>query len=193
VVFKECVSQLGAAHGGPVGGAPCTPGIKIHGLLHLGHFIHNQAGAAQVVFEQVVLALGGLGTAAVEHLFDHDIAEGALPFFATVGVGDLLYRADVKRVGNAAIAAVGVCAAVAASVGPILKFYFVVAFDNLTWFIKAGVADGSAIAANVVAVGVVGVTVSSGAGDGMGAGCACAVAVTAHIGFVGDIADGVVG
>ena len=193
MVFKECVSQLGAAHGGPVGGAPGTPGIEVHGLLHLGDLIHDQAWAAQVVFEQVVLALGGLGAAAVERLFDHDIAEGALPFFAAVGVGDLLYRADVKRVGNAAIAAVGVCAAVAASVWPVLKFYFVVAFDDLAGFIKAGVADGAAIATNIVAVGVVGVTVSSGAGDGMGAGCACAVAVTAHIGFVGDIADGVVG
>ena len=61
---------------------------------------------------------------AIEGVFDNHIADGALPFFASVGVGDLLYRADVKRVGNATIAAVGDGAAVAASVGPIFKFNF---------------------------------------------------------------------
>ena len=71
MVFKECVGELCAAHGGPVGVSSGTPGIKIHGLLHLGHFIHNQAGAAQMIFEDIVLALGGLGAAAVEHLFYH--------------------------------------------------------------------------------------------------------------------------
>ena len=67
------------------------------------------------------------------------------------------------------------------------------AFDDLTGFVEAGVADGAAIATGVVAIGVVGVGLTTGAGDGMGACCACAVAVTAHIAFVGDIADGVVG
>ena len=97
-------------------------------------------------------------------MFDNHIADGALPLFAAVGVGDLLYRADVKGVGNAAIAAVGVCAAVAASVWPVFKFNFVVAFDDLAGLIKAGVADGSAVAANNVAIGVVAVGLTAGAG-----------------------------
>ena len=192
MVFKECVGELCAAHGGPVGVSSGTPGVEVHGLLYLGDFVHYYAGAAEVVFEDIVFCFGGLGAAAVEHLFYHDIAEGAFPFFAAVGVGDLLYRAYVKCVGNTAVSGVGVGAAIAASVWPIFKFNFVAAFDDLAGFIKAGVADGSAIAANIVAIGVIGVAVSSGAGDRMGAGCACAVAVTAHIGLVGDIADGVV-
>lgn len=161
--------------------------------MYLGHFVHDQAGAAEVVFEQVVFALAGLAAAAVEGVFDNHIADAALPLFAAVGVGDLLYRADVKGVGNAAIAAVGVCAAVAASVWPVFKFNFVAAFYNLTWLIKAGVADGSAIAAGVVAIGVVAVGLAAGAGHGMGASAAGTIAVTADIGFVGDIAYGVEG
>ena len=118
-----------------------------------------------MVFEQVVFGFGGLGAAAVEHLLDNQVADGALPFFAAVRVGDLLYRAYVKCVGDTAIAAVGVCAAVAASVWPVLKFNFVAAFYNLTWLIKAGVADGAAIAANIVAIGVVAVGLTAGTGD----------------------------
>ena len=185
MVFKECVGELCAAHGGPVGGASGTPGIKIHGLLYLGHFIHNQAGAAQMIFEDIVLALGGLGAAAVEHLFYHDIADGAFPFFAAVGVGDFFNTADIQCVGDTSIAGIGVGATVAASVWPILKFNFVAAFDDLTGFVEAGVADGAAVSADIVAIGVVGVGLTASAGDGMGAGIACAVAVTAHISFCG--------
>jgi len=146
-----------------------------------------------VVFEQVVFGFGGLGTACVECLFDDQVADGALPLFAAVGVGDLFYRAYVKRVGNTAITAVGVGAAIAVSVWAVFKFNFVTAFYNFIWLIKTGVADGSAIAAGVVAVGVIDVDLAASTCDGMGAGCACAVAVVAYIGFVGDIADGVEG
>jgi len=116
-----------------------------------------------------VFGFGGLGAAAVERLFDDQITDGALPFFAAVGVGDLFNRAYVERVGNTAIAAIGVGAAIAASVWPIFKFNFVAAFNNFIWLIKAGVADGSAIAAGVVAIGVIDVGLASGAGDCMGA------------------------
>ena len=66
------------------------------------------------------------------------------------------------------------------------------AFDDLTGFVEAGVADGAAVSADIVAIGVVGVGLTASAGDSMGAGIACAVAVVADITFVGDIADGVV-
>ena len=192
MVFKECVGELCAAHGGPVGVSSGTPGIEVHGLLYLGDFVHDNAGAAEGVFEDIVFCFGGLGAAAVEHLFNHDITDGALPLFAAVGVGDFFYRAYVKRVGDTSIAGVGVGAAVAASVWPVLKFYFVAAFDDLAGFVEAGVADGAAVSADIVAVGVVAIGLTTGAGDGMGAGIACAVAVVADITFVGDIADGVV-
>ena len=122
-----------------------------------------------MVFKQIVFGFGGLGSSAVERLFDDQVANGALPLFAAVGVGDLFNRAYVERVGNTAIAAIGVGAAIAASVWPIFKFNFVAAFNNFIWLIKAGVADGSAIAAGVVAIGVIDVGLASGAGDCMGA------------------------
>ena len=146
-----------------------------------------------MVFKQIVFGFGGLRAAGVERLFDDQVADGALPLFAAVGVGDLFYRAYVKRVGNTAIAAVGVGAAIARSIWSVFKFNFVAAFDDLAWLIKAGVADGSAIATGVVAIGVIDVGLAAGAGDGMGAGCACAIAVVTYIGLVGDIADGVEG
>ena len=140
-----------------------------------------------------MFGFGGLCSSAVERLLDDQVANGALPLFAAVWVGDLFYTADIQRVGNTAIAAIGVGAAIAASVWPVLKFNFVAAFDDLAWLIKAGVADGSAIAAGVVAVGVIDVDLAASTCDGMGAGCACAIAVVTYIGFVGDIADGVEG
>ena len=122
-----------------------------------------------MVFEQVVFGFGGLCSSAVERLLDYQVANGALPLFAAVWVGDLFYTADIQRVGNTAITAVGIGAAIAASVWPVFKFNFVAAFDDLAWLIKAGVADGSAIAAGVVAIGVIDVGLASGAGDCMGA------------------------
>ena len=116
-----------------------------------------------------MFGFGGLCSSAVERLLDDQVADGALPLFAAVGVGDLFNRANVECVGNTAITAVGICAAIAASVWPIFKFNFVAAFNNFIWLIKAGVADGSAIAAGVVAIGVIDVGLASGAGDGMGA------------------------
>ena len=193
MVFKECVGEFCAAHGGPVGVSSGTPGVEVHGLLYLGDFVHDNAGAAEVVFEDIVFCFGGLGAAAVEHLFYHDITDGAFPLFAAVGVGDFFNTADIQGVGDTSIAGVGVGAAVAASVWPVLKFNFVAAFDDLAGFVEAGVADGAAVSADIVAIGVVAIGLTTGAGDGMGAGIACAVAVTAHIRFVGDIADGVVG
>ena len=193
MVFKECVGELCAAHGGPVGVSSGTPGVEVHGLLYLGDFVHYYAGAAEVVFEDIVFCFGGFGARTIKVVLDHEVANGAFPFFAAVGVGDLLYRAYVKCVGNTAVSGVGVGAAIAASVWPVLKFNFVAAFDDLAGFVEAGVADCAAIATGVVAIGVVGVGLAAGAGDGMGAGCACAIAVVAHIGLVGDIADGIVG
>ena len=140
-----------------------------------------------------MFGFGGLCSSAVERLLDDQVANGALPLFAAVWVGDLFYTADIQRVGNTAIAAIGIGATIAASVGPVFKFNFVAAFDDLAWLIKAGVADGSAIATGVVAVGIVDVRLASGAGDSVGASCACAIAVVAYIGFVGDVADGVEG
>ena len=52
MVFKECVGELCAAHGGPVGVSSGTPGVEVHGLLYLGDFVHYYAGAAEVIFEQ---------------------------------------------------------------------------------------------------------------------------------------------
>ena len=140
-----------------------------------------------------MFGFGSLGAAGVERLFYHDITDGAFPFFAAVGVGDLFNRAYVERVGNTAITAVGVGAAIAVSVWAVFKFNFVATFNNFIWLIKAGVADGSAIAAGVVAVGVIDVDLAASTCDGMGAGCACAIAVVTYIGFVGNVADGVEG
>ena len=193
MILKERISQLCTTHGCPIGGASGAPWVEVHGLLYLGDFVHDDAWAAEVVFEQIVFGFCGLRAAAVERLLDDQVADGALPFFAAVGVGDFFNRAYVKRVGNTAITAVGIGAAIAASVWPVFKFNFVAAFDDLTGFVEAGVADGAAVSADIVAIGVVGVGLTASAGDSMGAGIACAVAIVANITFVGDIADGVVG
>ncbi len=66
-------------------------------------------------------------------------------------------------------------------------------FGDAVGLVEGVPVDGASVARGHIAVGVVEVTHPIGCGEGMGAGVILAIDVTAYIGFIGDVADGVVG
>lgn len=139
-----------------------------------------------------MLATLGLGSAAIKLVFNDHVANGALPLFSAVSIGDLFHTADIQGFGDTVVAGVSVSASVTRPVRAVLKGNAVISLGDGFYLVKAGVGQGTAIAAEVIAVIVIGVAGASGIGHRMRTGIACAIGIVTYPGFVGDIADVVV-
>src|SRR5690606_1959887 len=138
---------------------------------------------------------GEAAAAGVALGLDHHPGNMAFDPFGAVGPGDLLHPANVE--GGLGIAAVAVHPLGAGAVGAVAEGGLMAALGDGGDQVVAGVGEGSAVSAGVVAVGVVGVGAAGATGDGVGAGTAGTIAVAvagggADIALVEQVAEALV-
>ena len=178
-----------------IGVAALAPSVKAHGLDDVAAFVGDDVSGAQVVgVDERFIRLALLLEAAAGFNGVNGTGHGSAP-----GDGVAVARLDAFDVAQVAggfgdrdavlFELVGATEAVAARA--VLKPAGVFAFGDLNRFVVGVVHQGPKGAADLVAVGVVGVVVIASLGHRVGPSV-CTVGVLPHVVFVGDVAQTVV-